>query len=222
MNYYTRSRHVLAFSADESAISLEIRKNFAQSLFVRDEDSAELPLQTQGSLADSDDLITHIWLPSHDWQPKLGGTSAKPFILPPPIQAYYVRGRWHHSADPAEAHYELPYPEAGSFNASYTQDQPEQRRFIGQLWRLIARCTSNRMYTVDPLTLQPTGYRPNLVWVGHHAIRWCMENDRRVLGRILRPLPEAVARAEAALAGRPEPETPDNGTAYPRPQGPLR
>ena len=118
------------------------------------------------------------------------------------MQCRYLRGGWRNTPDPPDAAYELPILDHGSIDAVYAVDDRAQKRFIGQIWRIVARHTDNRMDVVDPVTLRLRPGGTNLFWVGHHTIRWCMESDRRVLWRILRPSPGAQAAAEAALAAR--------------------
>ena len=199
---YTRSRLVIIAPEDEEAISAAIRQKFPAALFVEDRETDALPLRTMPSIARSGDIITHVQVPRDRREPGPASGRDDTDAAPPPLRCRYLRGRWRNVPDPPDAAYELPIPDYGSIDAAYAMEDKAQKRFIGQIWRIVARHTDNRMDVVDPVTLRMRPDGTNQFWVGHHMIRWCMESDRRVLWRILRPSPEAQEAAEAALAGR--------------------
>lgn len=210
-----KTRYVVLFPEDEAEISQVIKADFPGALFVQWDDREMIPVQSRNGLSDCPDTNVNIWVPPTGWEPRLSPKSG--LILRPPLEVLYQRGGWIRRPDPPDSTYDLPTPDEGRFTAAFDPDDAEQRRFLRRIWKILEAHTTNKMDSYDATTLQPIGFSPNAIWVGFHAIRWCVAQPKRMLCRIVRPKPEAVARAEAALAGRPVPETPDNGSAYPRP-----
>lgn len=211
----TRVRYVLLFPEDEADISLALRHEYPDIVFLMWMDRRAMPLRSKSSLAACTDPNINIWVPTGGWEAKQCGASGH--VQRPRLEVVYQRGRWLRLRHPPDSIHEVPTPEEGRFASVFDPDDLEQRRFVRRVWAIIATHTSNRMDVHDPTTLRPTGTTTSLIWVGHHAIRWCAAHPRRVLTTSLRPSAEAVAAAEAALGDRPVPDTPDDGSAFPRP-----
>ena len=215
-----KTRYVILFPEDEADISQAIKADFPEALFVQWDDRDKIPVRSRSGLSDCYYPFIDIWVPPAGWQPRLHPKTQE--IERPLLEVVYQRGGWIRRPDPPDSTYDLPTPDEGRFTAAFDPDNAEQRRFLRRIWKILEAHTTNRMDSYDAATLKQIGFSPNEIWVGFHAIRWCMARPKRMLTRIVRPKPEAVARAEAALAGRPVPETPDNGTAYLRPHDALR
>ncbi|MCP5372435.1 MAG: hypothetical protein H6907_11950 [Hyphomicrobiales bacterium] len=73
--------------------------------------------------------------------------------------------------------------------ASYYLDQPEKKRFLDKVWRILAKMTTNKLLRVHWETREPLAPEPDTehCWAGPDAIRWALEHPLRTFDEDLRP-----------------------------------
>ncbi|MEX0922536.1 MAG: hypothetical protein WDZ84_07155 [Rhodovibrionaceae bacterium] len=162
------------------------------------------------SLADPSESWFLCWLEPEGWQPKIGPTRFAPkarcILNEPPLQfefhpmhaiqttAYSTGDQFRRKDKPLPPTWSLP---SGYMQAHPRVDDSEYKAFLGKAYRLVTKIATNKLIPTDPLTgwsrKTPKPRGENL-WVGHHALAWCLENPRHFLDGSYRPAEEAEWR----------------------------
>ena len=77
----------------------------------------------------------------------------------------------------------------GRIWAYYLKDDKEHLRFLNQVWRIVAKLTTNVLDVLDPKSgevLRPAAR--TMIWAGPDAIDWCRADPRRRIDGNLRPV----------------------------------
>jgi hypothetical protein len=94
---------------------------------------------------------------------------------------------WRKEPPAAEPGYEQLA--TGRFTQSYWPPDSEHRKFIGQVWRIVAAHTTSMCVTVDLRTMRP--FRPPAkrrgIWLGRHALDWARQGEHRFLAGGCKP-----------------------------------
>lgn len=130
------------------------------------------------------------WVEPEDWQPSWGGPGHLDFywIENKPELAFDLRTSGAYPsvtrADEGALHLSIHRIEA-----SYYPDQPDKKRFLDKVWRILAKMTTNKLLRVDRETREPLEYQAGseLCWAGPDAIRWALEHPLRTFGEDIRP-----------------------------------
>ena len=85
----------------------------------------------------------------------------------------------------------MSYVAGGGISGVYLRDDVEHKRFLGRVWRILNRLTTNRLMLYNMRTRKPVEPRePEKgldVWAGHHAVAWCRANADRYVDHRYRP-----------------------------------
>ncbi len=75
----------------------------------------------------------------------------------------------------------------GSITSTYLTDDPEAKRFVGKVWRILQKMSTNRFKVELPHIGYVIGGGATDCWAGHDAVRWCSESPTRMIDGKFRP-----------------------------------
>jgi len=153
-------------------------------------DPSNLHIPYVESMGTSDGDNFTAWIEPDDWEPFWLGPNLRGihWVVNKPELQFHLRTSDAHEADSRanEGALELG---VRRIEASYYPDQPDKKRFLDKVWRILAKMTTNKLLRVDRETRDPVEYQggSEYCWAGPDAIRWALEHPLRTFGDDIRP-----------------------------------
>ena len=186
-----RGRETILNEADETILSLALKDAFPEIEFYNE--GAEDSDRSLISLCD--DRSVYADLPSHEI-PSLPEQPTRPV---PRRYIHIARSNWIWRAGwdrNTKWAWDPPTLGEGMVDSSFYRADDIARKFVNQVWRILARIATNRTKGGHPLgnvlegrtMLRMADEKGGLTWCGHQALAWCRQGgDRRMLNGTTQP-----------------------------------
>jgi hypothetical protein len=186
---------------DEEVLAEALRQTFPRVIFLEEDPWWDPTDPSRDSISDIDSPVARVAVPdSPSWAPAIKRSPEFPrrytWVDPPPRALHIVRSYWEWhpgltAEDSKRFAFDPPTLSVGQIGALWDDNDPRNAgvpAFIRQVWRIIARITTNKLKSGTPLMNELMSGSDRLLmseskggdyWAGHHALEWCASGGPR-------------------------------------------
>ena len=189
-----RKRHKLMDDFDDALLSFALKDAFPGVVFQdREAQSDTERFVRRSSIPECRSSIVHIRFVPEGWEPDFVFPPGFGFpwnmMNPPKYTLDYCRNDWFWGVPQTDNWiFSLPTMEVSSMDIDYDRSSDDDRVLVTKLWRVLNRLMTNRLKSAlrsEWRTMAEA--KGGVMWAGHHALQWCREGERRMLGGSLIP-----------------------------------